>query len=62
LPGTGGVLAEGHLGAWFDRIGGVSVCLMPPGLQRISASYSKLAFAKDTQWDEMLSAYQEYFS
>ena len=62
LPGTGGVLAEGHHGAWFDRIGGVSVYLMPPGLQRISPSYTKLAFAKDTQWDEMLSAYHEYFS
>lgn len=61
LPGAGSVLAEGHRGAWFDGIGGASVYLMPPGQQRISQSYSKLAFAKDTQWDEMLSAYHEYF-
>jgi hypothetical protein len=60
-PGVGCVLAEGHRGAWFDRINGVSVYLMPPKRQRISPSYSKLAFAKDTQWDEMLSAYHEYF-
>jgi hypothetical protein len=56
-PGSGPVLSEGHRGAWFDGIGGVSVYLMPPGRQRISPSYSKLAFAKDTRWDEMLEGY-----
>jgi hypothetical protein len=57
LPGTGGVLAKGHRGTWFDGIGGASLYLMPPGQQRISPSYSKLAFAKDTLWDEMLATY-----
>jgi hypothetical protein len=61
LSGKGAVLAEGHLGAWFDGIGGVTVYLMPPKQQRISPSYSRLAFAKDTQWDEMLSAYHDHF-
>jgi Clostripain family len=55
------VLAEGHRGTWFDEIGGVSAYLMPPKQQRVSPSYAKLAFAKDTQWDEMLHAYHEYF-
>jgi hypothetical protein len=54
---AGSLLAYGHRGAWFDGTGGVSVYLMPPGQQRISPSYSKLAFAKDTQWEEMLEAY-----
>lgn len=61
-PGAGSVLVEGHRGPWFDRIGGTSVYLMPPGQQRISPSYSKLAFANDTQWDEMLTAYHEYLA
>lgn len=56
-PAAGCVLAEGHRGAWFDGIGGVSVYLMPRDLQRISRAYKALAFAKDTQWDEMLDAY-----
>jgi hypothetical protein len=56
-PGTGPVLVEGHRGEWFDGTGGVSVYLMPRDLQRISPSYRTLAFAKDTQWDEMLEAY-----
>ena len=60
-PGAGSVLAEGHRGAWFDGIGGASVYLMPPKQQRIAASYARLSFAKDTQWDEMLSAYHEHF-
>src|SRR6266496_2557645 len=57
LPGAGAVLAEGHRGAWFDGIGGISVYLMPPKQERISPSYSKLAFARNTRWDEMLFAY-----
>jgi hypothetical protein len=59
VPGVSGVLAEGHRGEWFDGIGGVSIYMMPPGRQRISPAYSKLAFAKDTQWDEMLIAYHK---
>jgi hypothetical protein len=51
------VLAEGHVGDWFDGIGGLSVYLMPPGGQRIATSYSQLAFARHTGWDEMLAAY-----
>jgi hypothetical protein len=55
--GAGAVLAEGHVGDWFDGIGGLSVYLMPPGGQRIATSYSQLAFARHTGWDEMLAAY-----
>jgi hypothetical protein len=58
-PGVGSILAEGHRGAWFEGIGGASVYLVPPGRQRISPSYTKLAFAKDTQWDEMLFEYHQ---
>jgi hypothetical protein len=60
-PGEGAVIAEGHRGDWFEGIAGVTAYLMPPGQQRISPSYSNLAFAKDTHWDEMLSAYHEHF-
>jgi hypothetical protein len=56
-PGAGPVLAERHLGGWFDGIGGVSVYLMPRELQRVSPHYKTLGFAKDTRWDEMLEAY-----
>jgi hypothetical protein len=58
---AGAVLAEGHCGEWFDGIAGVSAYLIPPKQQRVSPSYLKLAFAKDTQWSEMLRAYHEYF-
>lgn len=60
-PGSASVLTEGHRGAWFDGIGGVSAYLIPPKRQRASASYAKLAFAKDTQWNEMLRAYHKHF-
>lgn len=60
--GAGAVLAEGHYGTWFDGIGGASVYFMPPGQQRVASSYAQLAFAKDTQWDEMLLAYHKHFS
>jgi hypothetical protein len=60
-PGVAGVLAEGHRGEWFDAIGGVSAYLMPPKQQRISPSYAQLAFARDTQWGEMLEAYHDHF-
>jgi hypothetical protein len=56
-PGAGAVLAEGHRGAWFDATRGVSIYLVPPRKQRVSAAYSRLAFARDTHWDEMLGAY-----
>jgi len=62
VPGASAVLAEGHDGAWFTGIGGVSVYLMPPGQQRISPYYGQLAFARDTKWDEMLAAYHDQIS
>ena len=55
--GAGAVLAEGHVGNWFDGIGGLSVYLIPPGAQQIARSYSELAFSKDTGWGDMLAAY-----
>jgi hypothetical protein len=33
--------------------------LRAPFFRVICPSYSKLAFAKDTQWDEMLTAYHD---
>jgi hypothetical protein len=59
VPGAGAVLAEGHRGDWFDGTGGVSVYVMPPGTQRLAPAYATLAFAKDTRWDETLSAYHQ---
>lgn len=56
-PGAGSVLAEGHVGAWFDGTAGLTAYLMPPREQRIAPSYASLALARDTQWDEMLAAY-----
>ena len=57
-PG-GAVLAEGHRGDWFDGTGGLSVYLMPPGIQRVSPSYGQLAFARDMHWLDMLTKYHE---
>ena len=61
-PGAGAVLAEAHLGAWFDAARGVSIYMMPPGAQRLSAHYANLAFAQDTHWAEMLQAYHDAVS
>jgi Clostripain family len=61
-PAAGAVLAERHVGAWFDGIGGASIWLKSPGRQRISPSYAQLAFAQETQWDKMLQAYHQALS
>jgi len=53
------VLAEGHRGDWFDGTGGLSVYLVPPGIQRVSPTYGQLAFARDMRWLEMLTRYHE---
>lgn len=56
------VLAEGHAGAWFDGISGVSIYMMPPGKQeRMSPHYAKLALARDTAWSKMLKAYHDHY-
>jgi len=57
-PG-GAVLAEGHRGDWFDGTGGLSVYLMPPGIQRVSPTYGQLAFARDMHWLDMLTKYHD---
>lgn len=57
-PGGPAVLAEGHYGAWFAGIGGISIFMMPPKKQdRMSPYYAKLALSTDTTWDEMLAEY-----
>jgi hypothetical protein len=61
-PGSSAVLAEGHDGEWFDGIGGVSIYLVPPNVQRISPYYGQLALAQSTRWGAMLDAYHEHFS
>ena len=56
------VLAEGHAGAWFDGISGVSIYMMPPKKQdRMSPYYATLALSTDTAWYEMLRAYHAYY-
>ena len=60
-PGAA-ILAEGHRGTWFDETRGVSVYLMPPRLQRLSPYYADLAFAKQSHWFDMLTAYHREFA
>jgi Clostripain family len=60
-PGGPAVLAEEHLGEWFEGIGGVSIYLVPAKRQRVSPYYADLALAKDTKWAAMLQAYHDYF-
>jgi hypothetical protein len=60
-PGAGAVIAEGHCGNWFDGMGGMSVYLARPPT-RISPQYGELAFAKETQWGKLLSAYHEVYA
>jgi hypothetical protein len=57
-PG-GAVLAEGHRGDWFDGTGGLSVYLVPPGIQRVSPAYRELAFAREMHWADLLTKYHE---
>lgn len=57
-PG-GAVLQEGHFGEWFDGLGGLSVYIAPPNVSRITPYYPMVAFAKDAQWDALLTAYHQ---
>jgi Clostripain family len=59
-PGAGVVLAEAHLGSWFDGIAGASVYLVRPPTS-ISPYYARLSLAQDTRWGELLSAYQQVY-
>jgi hypothetical protein len=59
-PGASGVLAEGHVGDWFDGLAGASVYLVRPPT-RISPYYRELALPKDTHWGDVLSAYHQAF-
>jgi hypothetical protein len=54
--GMGTVLAEEHLGKWFEQIAGVSI-YFPPEKEFISRFYPQLKFAQDTQWLGMLQKY-----
>ena len=51
------VLNERHLGAWFDRICGVSLYMAPPNITRITQYYPTVALAQDTRWDKWLQTY-----
>ena len=55
-PG-GFILREQHLGAWFERICGVSLYMAPPNLTRITEYYPTMALAQDTRWNTWLQAY-----
>jgi len=61
-PDGPAVVAEGHGGAWFDGIGGVTIYLVPPSKQRISPHYGDLSFATETKWLHLLRAYHEHFA
>lgn len=61
-PGGPTVLAEGHVGDWFDGTGGVSIYMMPPKKrQRMSPFYGRLALSADTAWNDMLKAYHAHY-
>jgi hypothetical protein len=58
---SGLVVRSGHLGEWFEEIGGLSAYWIPPkkGKPRhISRSYPQLDFAKDALWARMLEEYR----
>jgi hypothetical protein len=59
--GKGAVVAEGHVGAWFDGIAGASLYMVRPPT-RISPYYGKLALAQDTRWGELLAAYHKVYA
>jgi hypothetical protein len=58
---AGAVLAEGHVGEWFDGIGGVTVYLPTPPRQA-SDHYQALRFARETRWRELLRSYRKKIS
>ncbi|MDD5266647.1 MAG: clostripain-related cysteine peptidase [Methylococcales bacterium] len=60
-PEVSAVLAEGHVGDWFDGLAGTSVYLVRPPT-RISPYYTELALAKETHWGELLSAYHQVYA
>jgi hypothetical protein len=59
--GKGAVIAEGHLGGWFDGIAGASVYMVRPPT-RVSPYYTKLALAQDARWNELLAAYHKVYA
>ena len=61
LPGAGAVLAEGHVGNWFDGIAGTSIYFVRTPA-RVSPHYPSLAFAKDTRWGEYVQAYRDFYA
>jgi hypothetical protein len=55
------VVRSGHLGEWFDGIGGLSVYWIPPKKNRprhVARSYAQVDFAEDASWHSMLEAYR----
>jgi hypothetical protein len=57
---SGLVVCSGHLGEWFDDIGGLSVYLIAPKKNKprhISNYYPYLAFSKEAKWYDLLMAY-----
>jgi hypothetical protein len=58
---SGLVVRSGHLGEWFEGIGGLSAYWIPPNKGRprhISGYYPQLDFAQDASWARMLEAYR----
>ncbi len=59
-PGAGAVLAEGHVGEWFDGIGGVTIYLPQPP-EVASSHYAALDFASATRWPTLMEQYRKRF-
>lgn len=59
-PGATAVLAEGHVGEWFDGLAGASVYMARPPT-RIAPAYARLAFTEDTAWGKLLAAYHQVY-
>jgi len=58
-PGNSAVLAERHVGKWFDDIGGLSIYMASPVTQRLTPYYQALDFGRETKWSALLEKYHE---
>jgi hypothetical protein len=55
------IIAESHIGKWYDDCRGASIYLIPPP-RGVSPYYANIEFAKNTRWLPMLQAYHDHFA
>lgn len=55
------IIAESHIGQWYDECRGASIYLIPPP-RGVSPYYADIEFAKKTHWLSMLQAYHNHFA